>query len=93
MYAWIWRKLPFGMWGKLTGSLVLAVTIGALLWYVVFPWATPLLPFDDVQVGTGTEQSGPAGQDPNAVPGDDSILGPDEIPYSEHSNEPSPSAS
>ncbi len=95
MYAWIWRKLPFGLWGKLTGSLVLVMTVGALLWYVVFPWATPLLPFDDVQVGTGTEQGGPAQQDPNAVPGggDDSQLGPDEIPYNEHTNEPSPTAS
>jgi hypothetical protein len=94
MYAWLWRKLPFGLWGKLTGSLALATMVGALLWYVVFPWATPLLPFDDVQVGTGTEQSGPAQQDPNAVPGgDDSQLGPDEIPYNEHTNEPSPTAS
>jgi len=92
MYAWIWRKLPFGQWGKLTGSLALVTLVGALLWYVVFPWATPLLPFDDVQVGTGTEQGGPAQQDPNAVPGDDSLLGPDEIPYSEQSNEPHPSA-
>ncbi|GAA2578997.1 hypothetical protein GCM10010435_64720 [Winogradskya consettensis] len=93
MYAWIWRKLPFGLWGKLTSSLVLSVTIGALLWYWVFPWATPLLPFDDVQVGTGTEQTGPAQQDPNAVPGDDSILGPDEIPYNTASNDPHPSPS
>jgi len=92
MYAWIWRKLPFGLWGKLTGSLALVTMVGALLWYVVFPWATPLLPFDDVQVGTGTEQGGPAQQDPNAVPGDDSLLGPDEIPYNENSNEPHPSA-
>jgi len=93
MYAWIWRKLPFGLWGKLTGSLALVTMVGALLWYVVFPWATPLLPFDDVQVGTGTEQGGPAQQDPNAVPGDESLLGPDEIPYNEHSNEPVPTAS
>jgi hypothetical protein len=93
MYAWIWRKLPFGLWGKLTGSVALATMVGALLWYVVFPWATPLLPFDDVQVGTGTEQGGPAQQDPNAVPGDESLLGPDEIPYNEHTNEPSPTAS
>jgi len=92
MYAWIWRKLPFGPWGKLTGSLALVTMVGALLWYVIFPWATPLLPFDDVQVGTGTEQGGPAQQDPNAVPGDDSLLGPDEIPYNENSNEPHPSA-
>ena len=93
MYAWIWHKLPFGLWGKLTGSLALVTMVGALLWYVVFPWATPLLPFDDVQVSTGTEQNGSAEQDPNAVPGDDSLLGPDEIPYNEHSNEPEPTAS
>ena len=87
MYAWIWRKLPFGLWGKLTGSLVLVATVGVLLWYVVFPWATPLLPFDDVQVGT--EQ-----QDPNSVvPADDPGLGPDEIPYDQHTNAPDPSAS
>jgi hypothetical protein len=89
MYAWIWRKLPFGFWGKLTSSLALIAATTALLWYVVFPWATPLLPFDDVQVGTGTEQQGPApgashpaGEDPNA---------PDEIPYSTESNAPHPS--
>src|SRR5687768_9958674 len=89
MYAWIWRKLPFGLWGKLTGSMVLTIAAVALLWYVVFPWATPLLPFDDVQVGNGTQQ-GPAQEDPNVIsPGDE---GPDEIPYSTHSNAPDPSA-
>ncbi len=93
MYAWIWRKLPFGLWGKLTSSIVLVVAVGVLLWYVVFPWATPLLPFDDVQVGTGTQQVGdPAGQSPDAVtPGDEGA--PDEIPYSVESNDPHPSAS
>jgi hypothetical protein len=91
MYGWIWRKLPFGLPGKITGSLVLAVAVGTLFWYVVFPWATPLLPFDDVQVGTGTEQTGPAQQDPNAViPGEEGA--PDEIPYSVESNAPHPSS-
>jgi hypothetical protein len=92
MYAWIWRKLPFGLTGKLTGSIVLVAAVGVLLWYVVFPWATPLLPFDDVQVGTGTQQqTGPAEQDPDAViPGEEGA--PDELPYSEHSNEPHPSS-
>src|SRR4051812_35957031 len=91
MYAWIWRKLPFGLWGKLTGSLALATATGALLWYVIFPWATPLLPFDDVQVGSGSQQ-GPAQEDPNAVtPHSDD--GPDAIPYSTHSNATDPSAS
>jgi len=91
MYAWIWRKLPFGLPGKITGSIVLVAAVGVLLWYVVFPWATPLLPFDDVQVGTGTEQGGPAQQDPNAViPGEENA--PDEIPYDVESNAPHPSA-
>ena len=94
MYAFIWRKLPFGIWGKLTGSVVMITAIGVLLWYVVFPLATPLLPFDDVQVGTSTgDQNGPAEQAPNVVPGDDPGLGPDEIPYSTHSNEPEPTSS
>jgi hypothetical protein len=88
MYAWIWRKLPFGLYGKLTGSIVLAAALVALLWYVVFPWATPLLPFDDVQVGTTTgEQTGPAQEDPNLGPG------PDDIPYDTRSNNPLPSPS
>ncbi|MFD0741317.1 hypothetical protein ACFQ1L_04755 [Phytohabitans flavus] len=61
MYAWIWRHLPFRPWpAKLATSLVLIAAIGALFWYVVFPWAEPLLPFGDVQV---TEDSGvPAGE-------------------------------
>jgi len=92
MYAWIWRKLPFGTWGKLFGSAGLAVATVALLWYVIFPWATPLLPFDDVQVGSGSEQQGPAQEDPNAVTsGSDD--GPDEVPYSTQSNDPHPSTS
>jgi len=93
MYAWIWRKLPFGLPGKLSGSIVLAAAVVALLWYVVFPWATPLLPFDDVQVGTGTQQEqGPGQQNPDAVvPGDQNA--PDELPYSETSNAPHSSAS
>jgi cytoskeletal protein RodZ len=102
VYGWIWRKLPFGLWGKLTGSLALIAATGALLWFVVFPWATPLLPFDDVQVGSGTEQ-GPAQEDPNVISSGDpdenapdenapDENAPDEIPYSTESNAPHPSA-
>ncbi|MFG2056419.1 hypothetical protein ACGFI9_20590 [Micromonospora sp. NPDC048930] len=87
MYAWIWRKLPFGLAGKLIGSLLLAAATVALLWFVVFPWAEPLLPFDDVQV---TQDSG--------VPGDDGggltvpSVGPTEedIPYSTETNNAPP---
>ncbi|SCL16229.1 hypothetical protein GA0070624_0960 [Micromonospora rhizosphaerae] len=92
MYGWIWRKLPFGLAGKLTGSVLIAAAAVALLWFVVFPWAEPLLPFDDVQVtqdsgvpgdtGGQTGDSGPAGDEPT---GD-----PHELPYSTHSNNAPP---
>jgi hypothetical protein len=50
MYAWIWQHLPFGRPGKIIGSVILIAATVAILWYVVFPAAEPLLPFDDVQV-------------------------------------------
>lgn len=90
MYAWIWRKLPFGLYGKLTGSVVLVTAVGLLLWFWLFPLVEPALtPFDDVQVGDGTGQeadpgSGPAGIFPTPS------FNPDdhEIPYETH--EPAP---
>jgi hypothetical protein len=51
VYAWLWRRLPFGLPGKIVGSAVLAVAAVALLWFVVFPAADHLLPFNDAQVG------------------------------------------
>ncbi|MEW2377112.1 hypothetical protein AB0883_13550 [Micromonospora sp. NPDC047812] len=89
MYGWIWRKLPFGLPGKLVGSLLITSAMVALLWYVVFPWAEPLLPFDDVQV---TQDSGDPGGDPvpggeDAPPGDEH-----ELPYdTDENNTPPPS--
>ncbi len=50
MYGWIWRKLPFGLPGKIIGSLLLITAAVWVLWYHVFPRVEPLLPFDDVQV-------------------------------------------
>jgi hypothetical protein len=47
VYRWIWRRLPFGLPGKLVGSVVLVVAAVALLWYVVFPAIDPYLPFND----------------------------------------------
>ena len=92
MYAWIWRKLPFGLPGKLTGSIVLVAAVTALLWYVVFPWATPLLPFDDVQVGNGTGvEQGTGGQNADVTSTNAPGEAPEEIPYSTESNEPHPS--
>ncbi|MFD6713161.1 hypothetical protein AMK25_04725 [Micromonospora sp. TSRI0369] len=85
MYTWIWRKLPFGLPGKLIGSLLLATATVVLLWFVVFPWAEPLLPFDDVQV---TQDSGVPGDggltEPTGLPGDE------ELPYSTETNNAPP---
>ncbi|HVW44521.1 MAG TPA: hypothetical protein VHC18_24535 [Amycolatopsis sp.] len=50
MYGWIWRHLPGPLAAKLVISLVLALAIVALLFFVVFPWLDPLLPFNQVSV-------------------------------------------
>lgn len=100
MYAWIWRRLPFGLPGKLAGSALLITAAAALLWYVVFPWAEPLLPFDDVQVTQ--DGGGPAGGvDPGVGPGLGTGTSPGptgestnehEIPYdTDRNNTPPPS--
>lgn len=52
MYAWIWRKLPYGVPGKLAGVLVFLAGVVGLLWYGVFPVVDRHLPFNDVQVTT-----------------------------------------
>ena len=48
MYAWIWRKLPGPFAAKLTIAVVLVLGVIALLMFVVFPWAEPKLPFNNV---------------------------------------------
>ena len=50
MYAWIWRHLPFGLPGKIVGSLLLLGAACALLFFVVFPWVEPRVPFNQVTV-------------------------------------------
>ncbi|MFF5172439.1 hypothetical protein ACFY3U_07380 [Micromonospora sp. NPDC000089] len=95
MYSWIWRKLPFGLPGKLIGSLLLTAATVALLWYVVFPWAEPLLPFDDVQVtqDSGTP-GGDSGVDRDAPTGNAPTGDEHDLPYeTDQNNTPPPSAS
>jgi hypothetical protein len=50
MYVWIWRHLPGGRVGKVAGSVLLLACALALLFFVVFPWAEPRLPFNQVTV-------------------------------------------
>lgn len=89
MYGWIWRKLPFGVPGKIIGSLLLVTLVVGALWFKGFALAEPLLPFDDVNV---TDEQGdpggtaPAGTDPSGgLPGDEH-----DLPYSTESNQSSP---
>jgi hypothetical protein len=96
MYAWIWRHLPFGLPGKIIGSAVLVLAAVALLWFVVFPWAEPLLPFDDVQLTDNSGDPGgpldlgpPAGDPGSDNPGGDGH----DLPYSTDTNNPEPAAS
>jgi hypothetical protein len=51
MYSWIWRHLPGSTWAKAGQSFVLFLVVVALLFFVIFPWAEPYLPFDQVEVG------------------------------------------
>lgn len=50
MYGWIWRRLPGGTALKAAQAAVLVLAVVALLLFVVFPWAEPHLPFNDVTV-------------------------------------------
>ena len=50
MYSWIWRHLPGRTWSKALLALLLVLAVVALLLFVVFPWAEPHLPFNDVTV-------------------------------------------
>jgi hypothetical protein len=73
MYGWIWRKLPFGVPGKIIGSLLLVGALVWVLWYHVFPAVEPILPFDDVQVespggGTGTQPTDGGSPSPAGEP-------------------------
>lgn len=60
MYAWIWRHLPGGGLGKSLSALTLAVAVLALLFFVVFPWVEPRLPFEHVTVHDGGSVESPA---------------------------------
>lgn len=48
MYSWIWRHLPGPLAVKITTAVLLVLGVLALLMFVVFPWAEPKLPFNNV---------------------------------------------
>jgi hypothetical protein len=84
MFSWIWRHLPFGLAGRIIGSLVLTGGLAAILWYGVFPNIEQYMPFTDGQVTSDS------GNEPGADTIDPSLPRPDEIPYSTASNNAPP---
>ena len=48
MYGWIWRHLPGPLYLRIVEAVVLVAGVVALLMFVVFPWAEPKLPFNNV---------------------------------------------
>ena len=61
MYTWVWRHLPGGLAGKLLGSVVLVFGVVVVLFLVVFPWAEPRLPFNQVTVPHESPVGSPSG--------------------------------
>jgi hypothetical protein len=51
MYGWIWRRLPGGTGARFLQMAVLAVAVGLLLWFVVYPSASVYLPLDQSGLG------------------------------------------
>ncbi|MGC9666933.1 hypothetical protein ACNTMW_10310 [Planosporangium sp. 12N6] len=90
MYSWIWRHLPFGLAGRIIGSILLVGAAAALLWFQVFPNVEQYMPFTDGQIA-GTEHGGGPGGADLVTPSGSASLPPDVIPYSTVSNEPAPS--
>ena len=51
MYTWIWRHLPGPVAVKTLEALIIVLAVIALLFFVIFPWLEPYLPFDRVTSG------------------------------------------
>jgi hypothetical protein len=68
MYEWIWRKLPGGIAAKLGGCVVLFAGVLALLFFVIFPWVEPRLPWNDVTVNSPSIEQTTPSSSPSAVP-------------------------
>jgi hypothetical protein len=69
VYGWLWRRLPGGRPGKLLAAFGLLVAVLALLFFVVFPWVEPRLPFNEVTVDTPSATATPSGvPSPSASP-------------------------
>jgi hypothetical protein len=53
MYGWVWRHLPGNAWVRSALCVAMVLAVVYILFQYVFPWAEPLLPFNDVTVDNG----------------------------------------
>lgn len=51
MYGRLWRRLPGGPAARLGQLVLLLIVVGALLWYVVYPWVSLHLPGSESWAG------------------------------------------
>jgi hypothetical protein len=88
VYSWIWRHLPFGLPGRIIGSLLLVGAVAALMWYQLFPNIEQYMPFTDGQITTSDSDN--PGANTVSPSGGPSLPPADVIPYSTASNAPAP---
>ena len=51
MYGWIWRHLPGPTPMRIVSAVFLFLMITAVLFFLVFPWLEPYMPFDHATTG------------------------------------------
>jgi hypothetical protein len=51
MYRWVWQRLPGGPGTRTVELALVLLAVAALLWLVVFPWASLTLPIDQAGIG------------------------------------------
>jgi hypothetical protein len=52
MYGWLWRRLPGPLPARVAAGAGLVVAALALLFFVLFPWVEPRLPWNDVTINS-----------------------------------------
>ena len=93
MYGWIWQRLPFGLAGKIVGSVLLASAAGMLLWFVVFPYVDSLAWFNGSQAATESNVSNDPGGGQIQAPSPGASNASDFVPsYSTEHNNTAPHA-
>lgn len=54
MYLWLWRHLPGSRPVRVLTVIVLLAGLVGVLFTVVFPWAEPRLPWNEVELEQGS---------------------------------------